>query len=770
MGSSGSSTDEENVIDPGIIEDADGRSETYNPPNTGLPTRLDESFLDQYFSKGGFCEIKLYSCDTGYVQIPDGTDDVFAFSFFNLNHGQCIQKGYEFREECGVTEEVHISFSSPSTTVVSTTSIGGVELFGGSNFVCEMEFSECLTGGSYAKFDLFNTPQEDAFNTCLDFTSERSVGCQGGVLKQFKVFGQFGFNLTHINHDSANHQIVNSCNNANDTVEMVVDFQKGITPGNFAPGFQLGLDFNDTTGREDDFEGSSFISHTLSPLGLKFYRTFADANFSTIRVNRRLRESGYQVHVVQAGTPKFAMPIGSDSGVDLANGMPLYHFDDVAPFDGNFDDAGFDRLINGHDKVAGVFKGGIKANMTNMKDTNFYPSNANFVIEPWDAPDYVLQDNYPTNGICINDTFSDCEYFYGDSTEIPWFTGSVMNVSTASSAQVKDYLYSSFEVYVQIMQEILKDTYFKNTDFAGPSLYNFNKSYMRDFMDYCLNRKLKIQETLPSNRGCEVNYITWHGSEYYEDQMSQVIRDVQWVRDEFVNNSTYAPLNIKGIVIVGLHGKRDFYVPSAALRQLNFLERVNVTGAGRACWFRTCNDENSLGGLINFDSSGASVESSYFHSNMWWTYKFFQESKRNRVRAYSLDEKVAIYGSNRGLTNLAEIWAGTHYRDNRKRNYKILFRNLNATPGFSNRLNLKLSKRVIPANYNNFWNSEDARNYHLITSNPKLRGDTISESQDLAYEEVLEVPIQKQQAEVCIPDLSDGDLNNFILEYTPIED
>lgn len=763
VGSSSTSA-EENVQDPGIIE-REGVGERYIPPSTGsTPQRLDESFLDQYFSKGGLCEVKLYSCPTGYVQIPDGTDDTFAFTFFDLNHGNCIKKGYEYREECGIEEDIFISFSSPYTKVVSTTAVGGSPLYGQNNFVCEMEFTQCLNGGSYARFDLFDTDKSDAIDTCLEFTSERSIGCQGGVLKQFKVYGNYGFNLTHLNHDISNHHVVNSCQSSNDTIEMVIDFSKGKNTNNFRTGFELGLDFNDTTGRSTDFEGVGFVEYSVAPLLMDFYRTKADLDFSTIRVNRNLQERGFQVHVVQAGTPKFVLPIGSDSGTDLANGMPLYDFGA---------DLGFDRLMNGH-KKAGTpsFKGGIKANMVNMKNTNYYPSDAEFVIEPWDAPDYLLQDNnYSTDTICFNDNLPGCEYFYGpsDMNDIDWVTAGIMNVSNASSAKLQNYIYSSFEVYVQIMQEVLSDNYFRNVDFAGPSLFNFNKSHMQNFMDYCLNRKIYIQNTEPSNRGCEVNYITWHGNDYYEDQLSQLIRDVQWVRENFVDNATYAPLNIKGIVIVGLHGKRDFYVPVAALRELSYLERVEVDKAGRACWFRTCNDENALGGLLNFDSSGAGFESSYLRSNMWWTYKFFDETKSNRVRAYSLDEKVLVYSTSSGLQSKAEIWTGSHFRDNRKRNFRILMRNLDYTPSFNKKFNLKVSKRVLPANYNNFWNSTEARNYHLGTSNPKLRGETISPSHDLVYEEIIEAPVEKRDVEICVPDLNDGDLHNLILEYTPIE-
>lgn len=765
-GPSGSS--EENVVDPGIIERADGKTETYNPPNNTASNRLDDSFLDQYFSNKGMCEVKLYSCPTGYVQIPDGTDGSFPFTFFELSHGNCIKKGYEYRESCGITSNVVVSFSSPYDTVVSTTVVDGVDRFANQVYTCEMEFSQCLTGGSYAKFDMAGMDKDEAVNGCIDFVSERSIGCQGGVLRQFKVFNDFGFNLTHNNHDNQNHQVLNTCSNSNETVEFVVDFARTEAPTTFHPGWELGLDFFNDSNRIGDASSSQFFDFAVDPLGMQFYRTYAEESFTNTNVVTKLDQRSYRLHVVQAGTPKYVIPIGSDSGDDLANGMPEYEFDTGA-------NKAYDRLLNG---VNG--KGGILRNIQNMKEPSKFPADAQFVIEPWDAPDYLLQDNYSTAGICFSEN-ANCDYFYmnaddgdegdGDDTPnlIPWVTGLLMNVSNAPADKLNDYIYSSFEVYAKIIQLILADNHFENVDFGGPSLFRFNKTHMKNFMDYCLNKKLKIQATDGSNRGCEVNYVTWHGGDYYEDQISQLIRDINWVRKTFIEDSTYDPLNIKGIVIVGFQGKRDFFVPAAALRHMIMLEKSGIEHTGRSCWFKSCDDDNSLGGLINFDSSGSTIASSYSRSNMWWTYKFFNESKINRVRSYGLDEKSFILSSARGIDDYPEMWVGTHKRDNKKRNYRILLRNLNRTIFFDDDdLNLRIRKRVLPAEYFNFWNAEDARNYHLNSSNPKRRGPTLNESTDLNYQTVIEYPVENRNVEVCIPDFDDGDVNNLRIDFTPI--
>jgi hypothetical protein len=115
------------------------------------------------------------------------------------------------------------------------------------------------------------------------------------------------------------------------------------------------------------------------------------------------------------------------------------------------------------------------------------------------------------------------------------------------------------------------------------------------------------------------------------------------------------------------------------------------------------------------------------------------------------------------------LWMGTHNRDTKKRNYKILLRNLNRTIFFDDDdLNLRVQKRSVSADYNNFWTKQEADTYHFNTSNPKLRGPSVSEVSLMNYETVLEYPIEDRNAEICIPNLEDGDLYNFRIDFTPI--
>ena len=390
-----------------------------------------------------------------------------------------------------------------------------------------MEFNECLTGGSYASFDMTGLNKSEAVEGCIDFVSERSVSCQGGLLKSFKVYNFSGFNLTHHNHDIQNHQVLNQCQNDSETIEFVVDFSREEPFTNFSPGWQLGIDYLGSAGRLNDSSNSQFLNYLIDPLNMKFFRTYASDPYTDTNIVNRLDQRFFQTHVMQAGTPKYVIPIGTDSGNDLPNGMPEYEFDKGA-------NKAYDRLLNGFNG-----NGGISRNIQNMKNSTKFPGVENLVIEPWDAPDYLLQDNRTTDGLCFSQN-AKCDYFYmnendgdeGDGDDVPdllpWITGSLINVSNAPEDKLNDYIYSSFEVYAEIIQLILADSHFKDVEFAGPSHIRFDKNLIKSFMDYCLNKKLKIQATNSSNRGCEVNYITWHGGDYYEDQISQLIRDIEW--------------------------------------------------------------------------------------------------------------------------------------------------------------------------------------------------------------------------------------------------
>lgn len=751
----------DNTLQGGAIERDDGESEKFvPPPSNSIPPRLDNSFLDQYFSNFGLCEIKLRTCSTGYVQIPNGTEDYFNFQFYNLSHAGCLEKGLEYEEGCQNSDDVVVTFSSPYDKVVSSTTVGGIELFSNNNFTCELEFTSCLNGGAYAKFDLLDTTRSQAVKDCLQFTSDRSIGCAGGVLKRFKVNSTFGFNFTHIHHHQDNYQVLNECNNSDETIDVVVDYRRSYLPNYIKNGFEFGFDYANTSNSRNDSQNLTFRENFINDAGLRFYRTSADDEFSTIRMAKELHSSGHQIQVVIGRTPSQYIPVGEDSTIDMEDGIPLYTHGSI-PADTGFN--AMNRLINGE-----VGQGGVISAINNMDNGVHFPDPRNIIVEPWDAPDHVFADVLQDTYLCPNNLKAGCNFHYGDEIAAPWKGGGFITLANATAAQILDYTYSAHETYVRVFQEVINQSGFGATDFAGPSIENFNKTYLRGFMDYCLARKKYIQNTLPADRGCEVNYITWHGSDYYEDQMSQLMRDVEWVRKEFIENSKYDLLNIKGIIITHMGGKRDFFVPSAAFRQMIYHEYADVSFSSRSCWFRTCEGENTLGGMLNFQSSGSSLATRYEETNMWWTNKFYDESVNNRVRAYTFSENIGLLASLRAESGKPEVWLGSHFKDGKKRNVRILFQNLQQIPGYNpGDVNLKISGRKLVADYNNFWTSEEAFNFNFDQFSPKYRGPSIVDS-DLQYETLIEIPILKSDASVCIPNQYDGDLNNYVIDFSPI--
>ena len=120
-----------------------------------------------------------------------------------------------------------------------------------------------------------------------------------------------------------------------------------------------------------------------------------------------------------------------------------------------------------------------------------------------------------------------------------------------------------------------------------------------------------------------------------------------------------------------------------------------------------------------------------------------------------------------GAWYLCVLLVGTHYRDDKKRNIRLLLKNIDALSGYdSDDTNLRVRSREIAADYKNFWTSEDA--FFADMNRIKHRGPSISDASVANYVLEDESPIQRTDAQVCIDEVQDGHLKNIVIDFTAI--
>lgn len=257
-----------------------------------------------------------------------------------------------------------------------------------------------------------------------------------------------------------------------------------------------------------------------------------------------------------------------------------------------------------------------------------------------------------------------------------WECWNEPNLSTYWAGSQNDF----FETY-KLFYNTLRENLGSNALAAGPSLSTFNATYMEAFFDYCLYNDL------------EVNAITWHELQPANTgSYSQLVNNVQYVRDKFFNNPKYNRLNFKTIEVNEIVAEIDKDNPVAAISHLGYLEKVGVDYTCKSCWEETINgiyqnscESTMLNNLFTYDGKTTSN---------WWAYKLYSNGANGRVRSYNENPKGIVIAS-APTQDSANILLG--YSDTLSGNIKIELNNIDIVfPGTNTTTNLYLNVKKIP--------------------------------------------------------------------------
>ncbi len=258
-------------------------------------------------------------------------------------------------------------------------------------------------------------------------------------------------------------------------------------------------------------------------------------------------------------------------------------------------------------------------------------------------------------------------------TELSWHTGSYdwgsacmyENPSCFPGDETKNYWplvlrTQFFETYKYFYTKLKSSVLGNNAKIAGPSIGYFNKNYLKEFFDYCLLNNL------------QVNVVSWHEINYPDrtKPFPKIKEHVDYVRDNFMNNPTYAALKIETIEINELVAQIDKNNPAAILAYLGYLEQSNVDYACKSCWGKkientnvdardSCRD-NSLNDLytVNYKKN-ANGSIAFFNGepilidtinpnkpkSSWWAYKLYADGVNSRVKSFNEDGNSIVLAS-----------------------------------------------------------------------------------------------------------------------------
>ncbi len=158
---------------------------------------------------------------------------------------------------------------------------------------------------------------------------------------------------------------------------------------------------------------------------------------------------------------------------------------------------------------------------------------------------------------------------------------------------------------------------------SGPSMSeSISPVKHRQFMDYCKNNGLTVQ------------ILSIHMLDRADSQFGQMVSDIQALRSDYIDNSTYSSVGTQYIHVneYGGYGLQS-YRPGSLLAFLASLELAGVDGACKSCWphpgCETCSTcwDGSLDGIMTIN--GVSPRST------WWVYKWYAGSVEGRVSSDS---------------------------------------------------------------------------------------------------------------------------------------
>ncbi len=215
-----------------------------------------------------------------------------------------------------------------------------------------------------------------------------------------------------------------------------------------------------------------------------------------------------------------------------------------------------------------------------------------------------------------------------------------------------------------------------NVEVSGPSIWWADTTYLRNFCDYCLAKNIQL----------DVLSFHWFTDDIFTDLLDDALL---WCRTTLMDNPTYAPLQIKKIMVNEVVAEDGHYAPGFMLAHYYYLEKGKADGACRSCW-NNCWD-NTLEGLLSPATNQRLPQ--------WWATKVYADMDSLRFPITSSNPRVYAFAGNL-LANPNIVRGIVGYYQNTTSlsniNISISLNNLNQLSSFPSTDSIELKVYKIP--------------------------------------------------------------------------
>lgn len=203
---------------------------------------------------------------------------------------------------------------------------------------------------------------------------------------------------------------------------------------------------------------------------------------------------------------------------------------------------------------------------------------------------------------------------------------------------------------------------------TGPSFDRYDEKEIEGFLNFCNKNNIRVDV---------LSWHEWRDQDYLKD----FSKDIKKLKEIILPK--YSKVGIKKIVLGEIINQYSQFSPSEILEVFRYLESNGIDGACKGCWAESngvFNCNNSMNGLLNKDGKPRSV---------WWAYKLYNQSIKNRVKFTSNYEHVSAFAS---YDNSGEYILINNNSGNKVVNTKINLKNLSSLHKNVKTLELKVYK------------------------------------------------------------------------------
>lgn len=187
----------------------------------------------------------------------------------------------------------------------------------------------------------------------------------------------------------------------------------------------------------------------------------------------------------------------------------------------------------------------------------------------------------------------------------------------------REKLFKAYEIAYHIVREEAPEGH----RMAGPSLFKYDKEYIIDFLEYCLEHKL------------EVDILCWHEIHPTIPAIALHLQDIQ---ETVLDNPRYDPLKIQEVHINEWGHYTDQYRPGDILGYLYYLETYGADKAAKACWPDTRNSSNCGNNTL----CGIVTPVGWQPRSAWWAMKLYADGQATRAPSTTDDPRTVALASN----------------------------------------------------------------------------------------------------------------------------